>query len=228
MTLEKMILKPIQSELHYRGAYRDSAFNLLAPAIPLYRSLVNHLGQFGATLQSLGIESSDLPNAHVSCKLPDLNVVVRVRLDRVEIDFWRAHEISADLTHRIVLATWAAVRGADDSVEIASHFVEIAAIAETKGDHSAALMARYVVAPEALGDVDTGVAFYSRPVPEGQRWLNLILDRVFGQDDRVSVKVTTAFPAAEASLDGLAVYVESLFNAALDNVGLRFETDGQP
>lgn len=225
MSIEKMILKPIRSELHYRGAFGESAFELLEPPVPLYKSLVKHLGQFGGALQNLSFESLTLANTHISCGLPELNVAIRVRIDRVEIDFWRLHEISADVAHRIVLATLAAVREADDTVDVASHFVDIAAIAETQGVDCAALMSRYVVAPEPLGVVDTGVGFYSRPVQEGQRWVNLVLDRVFGHDDQVSVKVTMGIPAVEAALDALAVYVDNLINATLDRVGLQFATD---
>jgi len=80
-------------------------------------------------------------------------------------------------------------------------------------------MSRYVVAPEPLGVVDTGVGFYSRPVQEGQRWVNLVLDRVFGHDDQVSVKSQWVFLRLEAALDALAVYVDNLINATLDRVG---------
>ena len=55
-----MILKPIRSELHYRGAFGESAFELLEPPVPLYKSLVKHLGQFGGALQNLSFESLTL------------------------------------------------------------------------------------------------------------------------------------------------------------------------
>ncbi|MCX6621376.1 MAG: hypothetical protein NTY38_09900 [Acidobacteria bacterium] len=225
--MEKMTLRRIRSELHYRGGYGDIAFELLSAPAPLYKALVKHLGQFGGNLQNLSSESPSLADTHVSCRLPELNVVIRVRIDRVELDFWKLHEMSADIAHRIVLATWAAVREADNSVDVASHFVDLAAIAETEGANCAALMSRYLMTPEALGAVDTGVGFYSRPVQEGHPWVNLVLDRVFGHDDQVSVKVTMGFSAAEAALDTLAVYVDNIAKITLDKVGLQFATDHQ-
>jgi len=81
------------------GLWRKCLRVVGAP-VPLYKSLVKHLGQFGGALQNLSFESLTLANTHISCGLPELNVAIRVRIDRVEIDFWRLHEISADVAHR--------------------------------------------------------------------------------------------------------------------------------
>lgn len=224
--MEHALLKPIRSELHYRGVYGDNAFELLGAPVPLYRSLVTHLGPFGVTLQNLKFESSGLADSHVSCGLPELNVGIRVRVDRVEIDFWRLHEIGADSADRIVLATWTAVREASDSVGIASHFVDLIMIAEILGGNCSALMNRYVMPPEQLGVVDTGVAFYSRPVEKDQQWVDVVLDRVFGQDSQLFVKVTMGFSAAEVAIDALALHVGTITNTTLDRVGLQLGTDG--
>lgn len=228
MNLEQASLKLIRSELHYRGAYNDNAFELLGGPVPLYRNLVKHLEPFGVTLQNLKLESPNLADSHVSCGLLELNVGIRVRVDRLEVDFWRLHEIGANSANRIVLATWTAVREASDLVGIASHFVDLIMIAEILGENCPALMNRYVRPPEELGVVDTGVAFYSRPVEKDQQWVNVVLDRVFGQDSQLFVKVTMGFNAAEVALDALAPHVEAITDTTLVRVGLRFKTGDLP
>jgi len=93
MSAEHVTLKPIRSELHYRGEIiANNAFELLTTLVLLYRSLLKQLGQFGATLQSIKWESPTLADSHVVCGLVDMNVAVRVRIDRIEIDFWRLHD----------------------------------------------------------------------------------------------------------------------------------------
>src|SRR5438105_4076229 len=118
---DHLTLKPIRSELQYRGNYRDNAYEFLITPVPLYRSLLKHLGQFGATLQSVKWEGQTVADSHVSCGLVEMNVLIRVRIDRLEIEFWRTQEIGAGVANRIMLATWAAIREANSSVAIASH-----------------------------------------------------------------------------------------------------------
>src|SRR5260370_16773545 len=179
MSAEQVTLQPIRSELHYRRNSRDNAFELLTGLAPLYRSLLKQLGQFGATLQSLKWESPTLADSHVSCSLVEMNVAIRVRIDRIEIDFWRLHESSKDIASRIVLATWAAVREANGSVETTAHGLDISIVAEIQGETCSTLMSRYVKPPDAVGIVDLGLAFYTRPVQKDHRWINVVLERAF-------------------------------------------------
>jgi hypothetical protein len=226
MSPEHVTLKPIRAELHYRGNYRDNAFELLTAPVQLYRSLLKQLGQFGASLQSIKWESPSLADSHVVCGLAEMNVAIRVRIDRIEIDFWRLHESGTEIASRIVLATWAAVREADISVETVTHVVDIIVIAEVPGDCSS-LMSRYVKSPDAVGTLDFGVAFYSRPVQKNQKWINVILERVFKEDRQLLVKVVMGLDSQEVTVDSLAVDVESYMTATLDKLGLRFGTDNQ-
>jgi len=59
----------------------------------------------------------------------------------------------------------------------------------------------------AVGIVDLGVAFYTRPVQKNQKWINVILERVFKEDRQLLVKVVMGLDSAEVTLDSLAVDV---------------------
>jgi hypothetical protein len=224
---EHLTLKPIRSELQYRGNYRDNAFELLITPVLLYRSLLKHLGQFGAALQSIKWEAHNVADSHVSCGLVEMNVLIRVRIDRMEIEFWRLQEIGADVANRIMLATWAAVREANNSVEIASHVVDTIVVAKIQGETCSALMNRYVKTPDALGIVDLGIAFYARPVQKNEGWTNVILERVFKQDDQVQLKMVMGIDSGAVALDALAGHVDFLMTTTLDKLGLRLGRDDQ-
>jgi len=218
---EPIVLKPIRSDLHYRGLYDEIAFELLTTPAPLYRSLLNHLGPFGATTQSLKFESPSISDSNATCTLADLNAAIRIRLERMEIDFWKLHEISADTANQIVQGAWKAIIDTR-SVGMTSQVVELNVVTEIQGASYSALMKRYVMIPEALGPVDAGVAFYARPVPEGEAWSNVVLDRIFGQDGQLVVKMTMGMPSTKVGLDQLAVAVTETINTTFHNLGLEF------
>lgn len=218
-------IKPIRSELHYRGNYRDNAFDLLTAPAALYKSLLKHLGQFGAILQNIKWEAPSLADSHVSCSLPEMGVAIRVRIDRAEIDFWRFQESSTEIASRIVLGTWAAIGEVNPSIGISAHTTDISIIGAIEGETCLALMKRYVRTPEALGVVDLGVAFYDRPIQGKGMWVNVVLDRVFGQDHQLIVKLTLGIGGDEVALDNLAIEMESFMTATLDKIGLRFAAD---
>jgi hypothetical protein len=226
MSAENHVLKSIRSEFHYRGTYTDNAFGLLAAPVPLYRSLLKHLRLFGATLQNFRLETQNLADSHIVVVLPDLNTTIRIRLDRFELDCWKLQEIGTETAHRIALATWAAVREADDSMQLSGHMVDLNIFAEIQGRTYRDLMAQYVKTPEELGVMDLGVAFYTPPVQKNEPWINIVLDRVFRQDDQVWIKISIGSDAATVTLSDLALNVENKTIGALGNLGLHFAKEG--
>ena len=164
MSAENNVLKSIRSEVHYQGTYADNAFGLLSAPIPLYRSLLKHLSLFGATFQNFRLETPNLADCHIVVALPDLNSTIRISLDRFELDRWKLQEVGTETAHRIALATWAAIREADDSIQLSGHMVDLNIFAEIQGRNYRDLMAQYVKTPEELGVMDLGVAFYTPPV----------------------------------------------------------------
>ena len=226
MSTKDLVLKSLRSDVHYRGNYTENAFELLAAPTPLYRSLLKHLGVFGATFQNFKVETPSLADSHISCSLPDLNTAIRIRLDRFEIDCWRLHEIGTETAHRIVLAGWAAIHEADAAMKVMAHVVDLNILAEVRGGTAADVLRQYVQTPDPLGVMDVGVAFYTRPIQKNEEpWINIVLDRVFREDSQLVIKTTVGCDAAAVPLDSIALAVENQTNRTLDGLGLHFVTD---
>jgi hypothetical protein len=219
-------LKPLRSELHYRSKFEEIAWGLLTIPVPLYQGMLKHLSPFGATLQSLRVETASLADAQVSCSLLDLNAAIRVRLDRVEFDCWKLHEVGSDAAQQVLRAVWAAIHEADDSIRTGAHIVDLNIVAEVVGSTSAQLLSRYVRIPEALGTMETGVAFYTPPITSNdEAWVNLVLDRIFKEDTHILAKMTVGCAASAVSIDSVAQSVEHHLTRVLENVGLRLQTE---
>ena len=56
---------------------------------------------------------------------------------------------------------------------------------------------------------------------------HVILDRVYGQDQQVFVKLVIGLDAVEVSLDKLVTEVQACMMSTFDSIGLRFGTDDQ-
>jgi len=188
--------------------------------------MLKHLGPFGATLQSFKIETAGLADANVSCTLPGLNTAIRIRLDRFEYDCWKLNEVGGEGAQRILCAIWGAIHEADDSIELATRVVDLNIVAEVGGTTSAGLLRRYLRIPESLGPMDAGVAFYARPIKsEGEPWINLVLDRVFKEDDHILIKTTVGCAGLEVQIDGISQAAEDQITRVLDGLGLHLETE---
>ena len=228
MIPKDLALKSLRSEVHYRGNYAENAFDLLAAPTPLYKSLLKQLGDFGANLQDLKVETPTLADTHINCSLPDLSTSIRVRLDRLEIDCWRLNEIGTETAERIVLKGWAAIREADATLQLLSHRVDVNVLAEVQNGTAADVLGHYVRTPEPLNAMDLGVAFYSRPIQRNEDlWTNIVLDRVFKEDRQLTIKMTVGCDAAMEPLDRLASTVLSQIGRALGGLGLHFIVDDQ-
>ena len=226
MDPDYLTLKPLRSELHFRANFKENAWGLLTAPVPLYRGMLKHLGPFGATLQSLRIETASLADAHVSCTLLDLNTAIRVRLDRVEYDCWKLHEVGAEAAQQVLRATWAAIHEADDSIQLRAHIVDLNIVAEVVGSTSAQLLSRYVRIPVALGTMDAGVAFYTPPIDSAdETWVKLVLDRMFKEDDHILIKTTVGCAASRVPLESIAQTVEGQLARVLDGIGLHLQTE---
>lgn len=226
MNPKDLTLRPLRSDVHYRGNFKENAWGLLTAPAPLYRSMLKHLGPFGGTLQSLKIDTASLADANLSCTLLELNTAIRIRLDRFEYDCWKLNEVGAEGAQRLLCAIWAAIHEADDSMELVTHIVDLNIVAEVAGGTSTELLRRYLQIPESLRDMDAGVALYTRPVKsESETWINLVLDRVFKEDNHILVKTTVGCAASEVQIDGISQAAEDQVTRVLDGLGLRLGTE---
>ena len=220
--MEKVILEPIQSEAFYRGAFAEPGFDLLADPVTLYRQLIKHLGTYGATLQSLKFDGTILADANVSCIIVSLDTLVRVGLDRLEVNFFKLHEVGEEIAYNILLGSWAAVKEADAPTRVLEHSVTINIHTKINGLSYDALIGRYVTIPQATGrKTHAGVAFY---LPEdnatGERKGSVVLDRLAGQENGVMVKLAVAFEAKKVAFSALRQNITGYLNRHLSALGL--------
>jgi hypothetical protein len=74
--------------------------------------------------------------------------------------------------------------------------------------------------------MDAGVAFYTRPIKsEAETWINLVLDRVFKEDNHILVKTTVGCTASEVQIEGISQAAEAQITRMLDGLGLHLGTE---
>jgi hypothetical protein len=224
--MSKILLKPLQSSIQYQGRFARLAFGLLSPPPALYQNLLNHLTRYGATLQSLSFkaEQPSLADASVSCFLSELNTLIYVRLDRLEINFLKVHEIGVETANQILLGSWAAIHEADASIAFLEHVVEVTLHAEIEGASYDELISQYVTIPTGLKDrAHAGVAFYlSEGTSEGERPGNIVLDRLAGGEN-LYLKLAVAFDAQQVPIELLSQRVRESMIRSLDHLMLEVQ-----
>lgn len=82
-------LEKVFSQLDYRSRFAEIAWDLLANPIDLYKTFLVRLGPFGAKMQSFEVDfqNSMIAQNCLTVNLSDLGVHVKVRFDRLEVNF---------------------------------------------------------------------------------------------------------------------------------------------
>jgi hypothetical protein len=227
--MEPILLKTLRSELQYQGQFEKLSFGPLANPGPLYQSLLTHLGKHGATLQSLTYAAPPFADANVSCLLTELSVTTQIRLDRLEINFLRFHEVGRERAVQILLDSLAALHAVDASTVITGHVIGITIYTQIQNASYDQVIGRYVTVPQGLAkDVRAGIAFYLPIVQGGRQLLNaIVLDRIVASEQGILVRATLSFDAKHVPVDTLAQEVDSYFTRYLDQLGLVLDQENQ-
>ena len=225
--MDKILLKPMRSEVHYQGPFADLAFGLLANPIPLYQNLLKHLGKYGATLNTLKYDATVLSDANVNCSLLELSTIIRVRLDRLEVTFLKLYEVGEEIANQILLDSWAAVHETEASVVVVEHGVMINVYTQILDASYDTVIRRYVTTPPTLGEkTHAGVVFY---LPEdsakGEKQGSVVLDRLTGQEQHLVLKVSAAFDAKQVPFNTLDQRIDEYVTRHLDYLGLALERE---
>jgi hypothetical protein len=179
MLMEKILLHPIRSEVEYHGIFASPAFGSFANAFVAFQSLLKHMQKYGALLSGLRYDAPNLPDANISCALPELNTVIRLRLDRFETIFSAFHEVGTKIAQEMLLEGWAAVHEIDASIAVVEHRLFSNISVQVQGTSYEAVMSRYVLAPSALGEHSRAGVVFSLPedLAHGERQGNIVLGR---------------------------------------------------
>ena len=228
--MDNILLKPIKTEIEYQGQFVALAFKLLTNPIPVYEGFLEVFSKHGASLRDLKYEGSVLSEASISCSLLNLNVLVRVRLDRLEVTFFRLDSIDEKTAGQIPVDAWNVVKASNDSVELVQHGVTVATHAELPGTLSYdALLRRYVVAPSELSThTRSGVVFYlGEDQARGEKGGSIVLDHSILKDRALYLKVGAVFDAAKIPIDAVGSSMDGFFTRQLGNLGLAMERGGR-
>ncbi len=223
--MDKILLRPIQSDATYHGRFADLAFGPLASPIAVYKNLLKHLGKYGASLQDLKIDATVLSEANISCYIPNLGTLITLRLDRLLVNFVKLHEIGEELAKNVVLDSWKAVRESDESIEVAQHEVLIQLLTQIEGAPYDTLIKRYLTPVLAPAEkANAGVVFYSAAnSSKGELSGSIVLDRWVGQEQGLLLKVGVVFDAKHVSFDALYQRIDEYLTGQLDRLGLKLD-----
>lgn len=202
------------------------AFRLLANPIPVYERFLEAFGKYGASLRDLKYEGAVLSEANISCSLLNFSVLVRVRLDRLEVTFFRLDMIDEKAASQIAVDAWNAIKASNDSVELVQHGVTVATHVELPGTFSyGALLNRYVVAPSELkSHTRSGVVFYlGEDQTRGEKGGSIVLDHSILKDGALYLKVSAVFDAAKVPINAVGSSMDEYFTRQLANLGLVVE-----
>jgi hypothetical protein len=220
MDLKRSNVRIASAELNYQAVYSELAFDMLSNPLALYKSLTSNFAPFGCTLGSLGWENPNFQNTAITCNLSDLGATIRIRIDKVQIEFPRLHELATPVLQQLLSAIEDTLKEASPHLSLTTHLIDLSVIAvfvdSTRGHHLSGL----ANVPPGLGNVEVGIGFYAHPTPVGQSWKNLVLDRVFGRDDQIAIRLTGGIPVLEQPLETLATYLKALFRSSIADVGL--------
>lgn len=223
--MDKILLRPIRSDATYHGRFADLAFELLANPIPVYKNLLKHLGKYGVTLNNLKYDATMISEANISCYFLDFSAMIRVRLDRLEVSFFKLHEIGEGIAKDIILDSWTSLHEIEASIEVVEHAISINCDTQIEGAPYNTVIQRYVAIPAGLGEkTSAGVVFYPpADLATGERYGNVVLERLVGQEQGLLLKASMAFDAKQVPFDSLSQRIDDYFTKQLDQLGLKLD-----
>jgi hypothetical protein len=218
--MEKILLKPLRSEVQYHGIFAAPAFSLLSRSATLLENILKHLGKYGANLNSIAVDSL-VPNANVACSLVDLGTIVRIRLDRLEISFVRFHHVGEPTAKQIFLDSYAALQKTPDVPGFTEHLLNVHLYAEIVNGSYIDIIQRYVKTPEVLGEnVEAGVVFYlPGDQSQGERQGSIVIDRLVGQGRGMDLRINLSLDARAVAAEDVSERIDNFVNRQIERLG---------
>ena len=117
-------LKVIHSDIHYRGQFNKTSFAFAPSVLPIFERFLTSFSVFGTSLGELRLEGgAGLPDLHLFCGLPKIGSVIRLYLNRVEMDFNRANQIGRETAIEVARRAWDIIHQVDTSIGFDRHEV---------------------------------------------------------------------------------------------------------
>lgn len=164
MTKRKLIpFDSERSDLSIQGTFESELWCLFHDVPRLYSRLLHALRDTGITANSIKVENGDgsLGGYNVSFSLFELRILVRIRLDRFEIEYRNmVHTGIAPVEHVLVRLVDALTSSTSD-FRVASYLVDLHLHGDVVGMDRNKYLARYVRnAPDLGRSLGSGCVFY--------------------------------------------------------------------
>jgi hypothetical protein len=223
MVMEKVVIRPLIAEGAYEGRFTAHHFGLLANPVPIYQSLLRNLSSDGATLESLKIEATSLAGANISCVLP--SATVRLRIDKLEVQFPRLAVGADEKTLAILLKSWKILEEVEPTVSLSEHTMSFSSLGIIDGEFDYLRLSHRYLNPEVLKDVRTGlILYFAEDTKIGLRSGTISVDGFGGADagyeKAARIRSNAVFNASQVPLDGIQKRFEDYLSGGLDRLGI--------
>lgn len=226
--MEKIVLKPIKTDVAYKGRFAELAFSLLTSPTDLYNNLLEYLGKYGASIQNINYEAEKVGDANVSCTLLELGLDVRISLEDLLITLLNFETIGKEVANQILLDVYGALLKTNSEISFVNHTVTIASNVQLANESYDSMIRKYLNPPDPFGDKTTGgVVFYmSDGLPQGGEEASITIDKSHTVlEEGAYIKVAIALNAAEVPIESLSQRVVEFHNSCLEHLNIALKRE---
>ena len=211
-----------RSDISIQGTFESELWSLFHDVPRLYSGLLHGLRDTGITPNSIKVDNGDgsLGGYNVQFWLFDLRVLVRVRLDRFEIDFRNTVQSDIVPVDHVLVGLVDALTASTSGFRVASYLVDLHLHGDVVGVDRNEYLGRFVKnAPDLGPSLGSGCVFYFGDQP-GAPLRTVTVDQSGVVPGKVSVRLYTLLDGSIAPGELRAV-VEKEATASLAAIGLE-------
>lgn len=217
----------VRSDISYRGDFVNPLFSLLGTGGQLFSALHNRLKRFDVRLSDFKIDqTSPSPvDLTVSCSLLSYNGSLRLRLDRCELDFFNAQQLTRDAVTNIFTEGLSGLVDAQPDVQFLQHTVNVGfhgRLHDVSPDH---FLANYILSQKSnLGPyLGGGVVFYYGSNNKERIGSSIIVERSFLVEAGLYFRFSLVLNGSAVTIREIPSAFDSFFNTALSEIGVEIE-----
>lgn len=211
-----------RSEISIQGTFESELWSLFHAVPRLYSGLLHGLRDTGITPNSIKVDKGDgsLGGYNIQFGLFDFRVLVRVRLDRFEIDFRNIVQSNIASVEHVLVGLVDALTASTSAFRVASYLVDLHMHGDVVGVDRNEYLGRFVKNVPDLGpSLGSGCVFYFGDQP-GAPLRTVTVDLSGVVPGKVYVRLFTFLDGAIAPGE-LSTVVEKEAKASLAALGLE-------
>src|SRR5438132_7274212 len=137
-------------EMVYSGTFPKPLLSLMSKLPELSEALFEALSPYGIVFNSLRVEGTNLPEANLTYSFFNYAALVRVKLDRFEMNFFRLHEIGGEVANRAFVDAWRAMEKVVPGIRLAEHSVTATAFLAFPQSSLSEVALKFIQPPESF------------------------------------------------------------------------------